>query len=282
MVRELAWAKINLTLDILGKRPDGFHEVEMILQTVELADTLELEKIPSGITLKIAGNTAIPADSTNLAHRAAAEVQKTCGLNLGVAITLHKKIPAAAGLAGGSADAAATIRGLNRLYNLNMTATQMREIGARIGSDVPFCITGGTCLATGRGEILTPLKPLKAFSVILIKPRGEIPTAWAYKTYDENPATNHPPTAEIVKMLDAENFPAAFKNFANVLEPVAIKKIPEIATYKNMLTAAGVDVAMMSGSGPTVFALTAPDTAAAFARIFNDDAQIFFTKTRMV
>ena len=281
MVREFAQAKINLTLDILGTRADGFHEVEMIMQALELSDVLDLEKISRGVELNVAGDASIPTDEKNLAYRAALEVQKTCGENLGVVINLVKKIPAAAGLAGGSSDAAAVIRGMNRLYDLNLSVEKMCEIGARIGSDVPFCIVGGTCLARGRGEILTRLKPLKNFSVILIKPRGEISTGWAYKTYDENPAAVHPPTAEIVKLLDAENYSAAFEKFANVLEPVAAKKIPAVETYKKFLADNGVEVAQMSGSGPTVFALADAATAEKIAANFTGDAQIFITRTRI-
>ncbi len=279
MIKEFARAKINLTLDILGTRADGFHEVEMIMQSVALADIVALEK-NSGIELKVAGAENIPTDEKNLAYRAAVEVSKFCGKNLGVTINLTKKIPAAAGLAGGSSDAAAVIRGLNKLYDLNLSAAEMCEIGAKIGSDVPFCVIGGTCLAKGRGEILTPLKPMKKFSVILIKPRGEISTAWAYKTYDENPAAIHPPTAEIIELLSTENYRAAFGKFSNVLEGVAVKKIPAIDIYKKFLIEHGVDVALMSGSGPTIFALTDEATA---DRILTeiDVAQIFITKTRI-
>ncbi|MBO4401996.1 MAG: 4-(cytidine 5'-diphospho)-2-C-methyl-D-erythritol kinase [Selenomonadaceae bacterium] len=281
MVREFARAKINLTLDILGTRADGFHEVEMIMQALELADALTLEKISRGVELTVTGGENIPTDEKNLAHRAAVEVSKALGKNLGVSISLAKKIPAAAGLGGGSSDAAAVIRGINRLYALNLSVKEMCEIGARVGSDVPFCVTGGTCLAKGRGEILTRLKPLKTFSVILIKPRGEISTAWAYKTYDEKPATVHPPTAEIIQLLDAENYSAAFPKFANVLEPVATEKIPAIATYRKFLQDCGVEVALMSGSGPTVFALADAVTAEKVAANFSGDAQIFITKTRI-
>ncbi len=279
MVREFARAKINLTLDIRGTRADGFHEVEMIMQAVDLADVIELEK-NSGVELQISGNDSLPADENNLAYRAVVAVQKFCGKNFGVKINLQKKIPMAAGLAGGSADAAAVIRGLNRLYDLNLTVEKMCEIGAAVGSDVPFCIIGGTCLATGRGEILTPLPALKSFSVVLIKPRGEISTAWAYKNYDENSTQNHVPTLEIIEMLRAGDYGSAFKNFANVLEAVAAKKIPAIETYKKFLFESGVDVALMSGSGSTVFGLTDELTAEKIRANFDGDAQIFITKTR--
>ena len=275
MVKEFARAKINLTLDILGKRADGFHEVSMIMQTLELADIVELEKADA-VTLKISGNDSLPTDEKNLAFRAALEVQNFCNKNFGVSINLTKKIPSAAGLAGGSSDAAAVIRGLNILYDLNLSVEEMYEIAAKIGSDVPYCVIGGTCLATGRGEILTRLDDLPAFQVVLIKPHGEISTAWAYQNYDDNPAQFHPQNNEIINLLKEKNYDAAFKKFSNVLEPVAIKKIPAIQTYKKFLLDNGAKVAMMSGSGSTVFALIDNFDAAKF--IFND-AQIFITKT---
>ena len=283
MLRELARAKINLSLDIMGVRADGYHEVSMIMQTIELADELEMKKISGGVKLfmdatEIIGGENIPIDEKNLAWRAALEVQKFCGKNLGVAIELKKKIPVAAGLAGGSADAAAVIRGINRLYELNLTANELCKIGGRVGSDVPFCIIGGTCLAEGRGEILTRLAPIKNFGVVLAKPRGEISTAWAYKTYDEKPATIHPPTEKIIEQLEREEYDAAFKNFSNVLENVALKKIPAIADCKSKMLAAGAKVALMSGSGPTIFALTDDDSTAKKIAANVDAAQIFITK----
>ena len=283
MLTEYARAKVNLTLDVLSKRADGYHEVSSILQMLELSEEVSLKKIPHGITLKvdatkISGGETVPHDEKNLAWRAAVEVQKFCGKDLGVAIELEKKIPAAAGVGGGSADSAAVIRGMNRLYELNLTDDELCKIGAQIGSDVPFCIVGGTCLATGHGELLTRLAPIKKFSVVLAKPRGEISTAWSYKTYDENPATTHLPTEEIIGQLARGEYDAAFKNFGNLLEDVAIKKIPAIADCKNKMLAAGARVALMSGSGPTVFALT-DDEIQAEKIAASVDAEIFITKT---
>ena len=285
MLTELARAKVNLTLDVLSKRADGYHEVSSILQMLELSEEVELKKFSGGISLKvdatkIPGGETVPHDEKNLAWRAAVEVQKFCGKNLGVAIELVKKIPAAAGLGGGSADAAAVIRGMNRLYELNLTDEELCKIGAVIGSDVPFCIVGGTCLATGHGELLTRLAPIKKFNVVLAKPRGEISTAWSYKTYDENPVDTHLPTQEIIAQLANENYDAAFKNFGNLLEGVAIEKIPAIADCKNKMLAAGAKIALMSGSGPTVFALTDDDKVAEkIAAAVAQDAEIFITKT---
>lgn len=286
MLRELANAKINLTLDIIGTRRDGYHEVSMLMQSVELADELTLQKKSGGIELRmdavgIAGGENIPIDQRNLAWRAAEEFQKFCGRDLGVSIAIVKKIPSAAGLAGGSADAAAVIRGMNRLYDTRLTEADLCEIGAHVGSDVPFCIIGGTCLAEGRGEILTRLAPTKKFIVILAKPDGEISTAWAYKTYDEKPSTIHPPNLEIIEQLERGNYDAAFKNFYNVLENVAVQKIPAIADCKRKMLAAGAHVALMSGSGPTVFALTDDDSTAKkiAAAVKNSGTKIFITKS---
>lgn len=283
MLNEFARAKINLTLDITGLRADGYHEVSMLMQTIELADELTLRKTAGEISLRmdasgIAGGEKIPADEKNLAWRAAVEFQKFCGKDLGVAIELVKKIPAAAGLAGGSADAAAVIRGMNRLHELNLTERELCTIGARVGSDVPFCIVGGTCLAEGRGEILTRIAPMKKFSVVLAKPDGDISTAWAYKTYDANPATVHPPNRAIIKQIEQGDYDAAFKNFSNVMESVALKKIPAVAACKRKMLAAGASVALMSGSGPTVFALTDDDSTAERIAAALDEVQIFITK----
>lgn len=283
MLTEFARAKINLTLDITGTRADGYHEVSTLMQTLELADEVELRKISSGVELRIdateiSGGEKIPADEKNLAWRAAVELQKFCGKDLGVSISLVKKIPMAAGLAGGSSDAAAVLRGINRLYELNLTEDELCEIGARVGSDVPFCIVGGLCLAEGRGEILTRLTPIKNFHVVLAKPDDEISTAWAYKTYDENPAASHPPNREIIEQLKRGEYDTAFKNFGNVLESVAVKKIPAIDDCKRKMLAAGAKIALMSGSGATVFALTDDDETAKKIAASVDGVQKFITK----
>ena len=284
MIRENARAKINLTIDILGIRADGYHEVSMIMQTIGLCDTVELEKSSGGISLKmdtsqIIGGENIPCDEKNLAWKAAMAFQKFCGKNFGVDISIAKKIPMAAGLAGGSTDAAAVIRGMNRLYETNLTETELCKVGELVGSDVPFCILGGTCLSEGRGEILTRLAPIKSFDVVLAKPDGEISTAWAYRTYDDNPAEIHPPNTEIINQFKRGDYDAAFKNFSNVLENVTIRKMPVIADLKNKMLAAGAKVALMSGSGPTVFALTDEKNVKKISESVKDSgAQVFITK----
>ena len=285
MIVELARAKINLTLDILKLREDGFHEVEMIMQTLELADEVELTQIKNGIEFKldasqIEGGENIPTDEKNLAYRAALAMSKYCKKNFGVSINLRKKIPVAAGLGGGSADAAAVIRGINWLYDLNLSVDELCQIGATIGSDVPFCVVEGTWLAKGRGEILHELPPLKPYHVVLVKPNVDISTAWAYKTYDElNVAEiNHPPTYEIIELFRRRNFDFAFKKLANVLEPVAKKVFPELENYKSKMIDAGAKVALMTGSGSAIFALAdKSDVENIVAAVENLPAQIFVT-----
>ena len=285
MIVELAKAKINLTLDILKLREDGYHEVEMIMQTLELADEVELTQIKSGIEFymdvsQIEGGENIPTDERNLAYRAVLEMSNYCNKNFGVKINLRKKIPVAAGLGGGSSDAAAVIRGINWLYDLNLSVDELCRIGAKIGSDVPFCVVEGTWLAKGRGEILHELPPFKHYHVILIKPNVDISTAWAYKTYDELNANeiNHPPTYEIVELFRRRDFEFAFKKFANVLEPVAEKFFPELDIYKSKMIDAGAKVALMTGSGSTIFALAdKSDVENIVAAVKDLPAQIFVT-----
>lgn len=286
MIREFARAKINFTVDVLKNRADGFHEVEMIMQSLELADVIELEKISDGINFKmdakeIFGGEKIPVDEKNLAYRAILELEKVCGENFSVAVNLKKKIPAAAGLGGGSSDAAAVLRGMNKLFDLNFSDEELCKIGANIGSDIPFCVIGGTCLAKGRGELLIKLPDMKKFSVVLMKPRGEISTAWSYKTFDELPEEKifHPPTEEIISLFACGEYETAFSKLSNVLEPVALKKFPAIEIYKQKMIQAGAKISLMTGSGPTVFAITDDELAEKVAASVKDfDAQIFITK----
>ena len=279
-------AKINLTLDILDKREDGYHDVELVLQSIALADTLELARIDKGIkfemnTENVAGGETLPIDENNLACRAAKIVIEHCHLNEGVFIRLNKRIPIAAGLAGGSTDAAAVIRGMNRLFNLRLTTNEMCELAAEIGSDVPFCIVGGTCLAYGRGEKLNRLADLPSTPIVLLKPRGAIPTAWAYKTYDSNRSPEHPDTTAICEAINLSDTKAVFELIFNVMERVAVKKYPAINTYKDKLLEAGAIAAMMSGSGPSIFGIAkSHDEAIRIANTFKDSGvQVFVTET---
>lgn len=251
-------AKINLTLDILGTREDGYHEVAMIMQEISLHDTLSMGKINQGISLTIAiegQQGTLPADESNLCWKAAALVQKEYNLQEGVEIHLTKRIPMAAGLAGGSADAAAVLKGMNHLFRLGMTEARLCELGARLGSDIPFCIMGGTMLATGRGEVLTRLPSFPRLSVVLAKPPVGVSTAWAYKTYDAGYDGPHPDNEAMLEAIHGGDAHKAASLLCNVLEGVTETEHPAIADYKRLMMEHGAMASMMSGSGPTVFGL---------------------------
>lgn len=281
MVTVEANAKINLTLDILGKRPDGFHEVAMVMQSIGLHDTLTMEKTDGEIALSI-NVPWLKADEKNLAWRAAELVRQEYGLKGGVRMELVKRIPIAAGLAGGSADAAAVLKGMNELYNLQMSEARLCELGAKLGSDIPFCLMGGTMLATGRGEVLTRLADMPETWVVLAKPRISVSTAWAYQNYDEQGAEKHPDNEAIKKAIARGNRKAVAGLLCNVLESVTIKKYDVIADYKQMMLDKGAMASMMSGSGPTVFGLARNrEQAEAIANVLrqNTNADVFVTRT---
>ena len=265
MIQVEANAKINLTLDILGKRPDGYHEVAMVMQSVALSDMVFLEEGNEGIVLSLDTNE-VPADASNLAYKAARLFLDEQGLTRGVRIHIQKRIPVAAGLAGGSTDAAAVLRGMDALLGTELAAPELARMGAIIGSDVPFCLTGGTMLATGRGEVLRRLPDMPAGWVVLAKPPESISTAWAYRTYDERPAAVHPDNAAMIAAL-ADGLEAVARSVGNVLEAATIPSHPIIDDYKRCLTDNGALAALMSGSGPTVFALAdSEETARKAAR----------------
>ncbi|WP_173435606.1 4-(cytidine 5'-diphospho)-2-C-methyl-D-erythritol kinase [Selenomonas ruminantium] len=281
MVTVEANAKINLTLDILGKRPDGFHEVAMVMQTIGLHDTLVMEKTERDIELSI-NVPWLKADEKNLAWRAAELIRQEYGLEGGVRIELTKRIPVAAGLAGGSADAAAVLKGMNDLYGLQLDEEKLCELGARLGSDIPFCIMGGTMLATGRGEVLTRLSDMPETWVVLAKPRISVSTAWAYQNYDEQGADRHPDNEAIKQAIARGNRKAVAGLLCNVLESVTIKKYDVIAEYKQMMLDKGAMASMMSGSGPTVFGLAkSREQAESIADVLRQEtnADVFVTRT---
>ena len=274
-------AKINLTLDILGKRPDGYHEVSMIMQSIALHDTLSLEKRREGIGLKI-NVPWMKADESNLVWKAAALVQERCGLKGGVNIRLTKRIPVAAGLAGGSADAAAVLRGMDKLYGLGLSDEELCALGAELGSDIPFCLMGGTMLSTGRGEVLRRLKGMPTAWVVLAKPRVSVSTAWAYQNYDEQGAERHPDNALVEQKIIAQDLKEMAPLLCNVLESVTIKKYEVIERYKQLMLEKGALMSMMSGSGPTVFGLAAKKSEALRIAGFlrhATRADVFVTRT---
>ncbi|PKR77497.1 4-(cytidine 5'-diphospho)-2-C-methyl-D-erythritol kinase [Halalkalibacillus sediminis] len=261
MIYEKAPAKINLTLDILHKRTDGYHEVEMIMTTIDLSDRLSFEKRGDQKILIESDNRFVPNDKRNLVYQAADLMIRKYELSQGVTIHMDKNIPVAAGLAGGSSDAAATLRGVNRLFELGLTSGELQELGATLGSDVPFCVTGGTALATGRGEKLKPLPALPPCWVVLGKPSVGVSTKEVYGKVNFE-QMKHPQTEEAIHALEQQDFYEVCDHLENVLEPITVRMHGEISRIKSRMEQAGGDGVLMSGSGPTVFALSAHQSRA--------------------
>lgn len=249
-----AFAKINLSLDVLGTLPNGYHEVKMVMQTVSLYDSVELTKTDEGIELECSLRF-LPTGPDNLAYRAAEAFFKETGINGGVKIYLKKHIPVGAGLAGGSSNAAAVLTGLNRLYDAKLSTRKMCEIGTALGADVPYCIIGGTRLAEGIGEKLSPLPPLPKCHIVLVKPSFSISTKWVYDNIDACPDIVHPPTDKLIEALEKGDLYEMCSNMGNVLEDVSIAHYPVLSAVKDDLRALGAIGAQMSGSGPTVFGI---------------------------
>lgn len=262
MIYENASAKINLTLDTLYKREDGYHEVEMIMTTVDLYDRLTLEKRKDKqIVLKVE-HLYVPNDNRNLAYKAAKIMMERYNLDCGVTITLDKTIPIAAGLAGGSSDAAATFRGMNRLFELGLSLDTLAGLAAEIGSDISFCVHGKTSLCTGRGEKLEHLPKPPACWVILAKPDISVSTQEVYTALDltkPHDEINSKACAEAIRQGD---YYEMVRHIGNRLESVTIEIHPIIQTLKDTMMKAGADIAMMSGSGPTVYGLAAKERQA--------------------
>lgn len=250
---ETAPAKINLTLDTLYKRDDGYHEVSMVMTTVDLNDHLSFEKREDHQIIIISEHQYVPTDHRNLAYQAAKLMKETYGITGGVTITIEKNIPIAAGLAGGSSDAAATFRGINTLFELGCTLEELAELSSQLGSDIPFCIYGGTALATGRGEKIEHLpKPLNAW-VILAKPSISVSTRTIYTAL--KPGKETPRSKEMAEAVKCGDYSRIIGTMKNDLEYVTCQKYPEVSKLIENMKTSGADKAMMSGSGPTVFGL---------------------------
>ncbi|MDQ0247603.1 4-diphosphocytidyl-2-C-methyl-D-erythritol kinase [Bacillus fengqiuensis] len=259
-------AKINLSLDVLHKRPDGYHEVKMVMTTIDLADRVELtERYDQKITIH-SHDRYVPDDHRNLAYQAAQLLKERFRINKGVTISIVKNIPVAAGLAGGSSDAAATLRGLNKLWGLNLSLDELALLGAEIGSDVSFCVYGGTAIATGRGEIIEHIDTPPNCWVILAKPEIGVSTAEVYKNLNLS-NVKHPDVESMVQAISEQNYGGMCGTVGNVLETVTLNMHPEVALIKEQMKRFGADAVLMSGSGPTVFGLVQYDSR--MQRIYN-------------
>ena len=249
-----AYGKINLALDITGKREDGYHLVRMILQTVDLYDLVTVEQQAEGIALTC-DDPRLPAGEPNLAYKAARAMIRAFDLPGGVKIHIEKHIPMEGGMAGGSSDAAAVILGMDELYDLHAEMEQLDEIAITLGADVPFCLRKGTYLAEGIGEKLTELPHAPHCDLVLIVPDFGISTAWAYAKADEMEDLTRPDIQGMIKAIEKQDAMKMASGMGNVLEQVAIRKYPEIQTIKEKLLQNGAFGAMMTGSGSVIFGL---------------------------
>ncbi|WP_368506031.1 4-(cytidine 5'-diphospho)-2-C-methyl-D-erythritol kinase [Alkalihalophilus sp. As8PL] len=259
-------AKINLSLDAIKKREDGYHEVEMIMTTVDLADRLDLTSTEDGKIKVDVSEGFVPSDHRNLAYQAASLLKERYQVKQGVSIYITKRIPVAAGLAGGSSDAAATLKGLNDLWSLGLSLDELATLGAEIGSDVSFCVYGGTALATGRGEIIKHIDSPPPCWVILAKPPIGVSTADVYKRLNVN-EVEHAKTEQMIEAIKNQNFKGICNHLHNVLETVTLDMHPEVRKIKEQMQRFGADGVLMSGSGPTVFGLVEKESR--LHRVYN-------------
>lgn len=266
-VFEKAPAKINLSLDVLYKRDDGYHEVEMVMTMVDLADRIEMQELPRDTIIISSQAGYIPLDEKNLAFQAAKLIKDRYDVKQGVYIHLDKKIPVAAGLAGGSSDAAATLRGLNRLWRLDIPTEELQRLGEELGSDVPFCVSGGTAVARGRGEKLEMIPSPPQCWVILAKPPINVSTSEIYGKLNAREIKRPPYTPAVLESIRLKNFEGLCGGLGNILEDVTIPLYPEVRHLKECMQRLGADGVLMSGSGPTVFGLVSKE--AKVPRVYN-------------
>lgn len=298
----IAPAKINLHLEILGIRPDNYHELVMVMQTIDLADRVEISSIDTDNIILHCGHPQVPLDRTNLAYRAAELMQQEFPDALleygGVEITLHKHIPIAAGLAGGSGNAAAVLVGLDLLWELGLTQSDLQKLGGRLGTDVPFCISGGTAIATGRGDAISPLPSLEGIYVVLGKYQSlEVSTPWAYTTYRHEfeheyapelasvaDRSHHIHSGDLVRAIVAQDAVKVGKLLYNDLEKVVLPSYPLVSQLRSQFQRHPNLGTMMSGSGPTVFSLAASQAQAETlyhqvrAAITDPDLELFVAR----
>lgn len=280
LVVEKAFAKINLSIDITGKREDGYHELRMIMQTVDLHDTVTVRKCSEGISIACK-SPFVPCDQRNVAYKAARMFLDEYAITGGVSIKIDKTIPVAAGLAGGSANAAAVLRALRTLYKPDISDDELRAIAKKIGADVPYCIAGGTVLAEGIGEELTSLPKLKATTILLVKPGIGVSTPYVYKNFHMENVKARPDIDKMIGDIKAGDIPAVAKDMINVLETVTIPEHPVIQKIKDGMRERGCLGCVMSGSGPSVVGIFENDSAAesAFAYYARQPYDVFLTKT---
>ena len=279
--REAAWAKLNLSLDVLSTRPDGFHDLRMIMQSVDLHDDVTVTLDGTGVCRAETNRSYLPCGADNVAVRAAQVFLERAGLDCGVHIRLHKRIPVCAGLGGGSSDAAAVLRALNRLAGAGFSRAQLEELGALVGSDVPYCVAGGTMLAEGRGERLTPVTPMPRLPVVICKPDFSVSTPELYQALDETFIEKRPDQKAMQLNLQKGDLLGIGGSLCNVFEPVVMQKHFDINYIRSMMYTYGAYGAQMTGSGSAVFGIYDSFEYATVACTMLKDkySQIFLAKT---
>ncbi len=279
-------AKINLSIDVLNRRADGYHYVEMIMQAIDLYDIVRVEKQTSGITVKCE-HSDVPEDQRNIAWKAAEHffaellVQEGPSIEKGACISIKKAIPVFAGLGGGSTDAAGVLKALNMLYNNCLDGKKLLQISKRLGADVAFFLRGGTQKAEGVGEELTELPEFEGINLVLVKPDFSVSTPWAYQSLDLNQMGERPDTAYIVNAIKQKNINNLASSMRNVLESVTIKEHPEINTIMEKMIEYGALGSRMSGSGPTVFGIFPDEQTAKLAqsKLINEYTHVYYNKS---
>ena len=269
-----SYAKINLTLDVLGKMDNGYHEIESIMQTINLFDLIIIDRTSKDINIHT-NLKFLPTNEKNIAYKAARLFFEETGIEGGVKILIHKNIPVAAGLAGGSGNAAAVLIALNTLYNANISNDKLFEMGKRLGADVPYCMMGGTVIAQGIGEILTPIKEMPKSAVLLVKPPINVSTQSIYEYLDGFEIEKHPDTKNMIYGIENNDLITISRGLCNVMEIATIKIHPVIKGIKEKMMLNGAKGAIMSGSGPTVFGLfddynTAKLSHDSFSKLYKD------------
>lgn len=268
-IRRIAYAKINLGLDVVSKREDGYHNVKMIMQTISLHDKLRMKRIMADKVILETNLNFLPTDDRNLVVQVIKHVREIYGIQDGVFVDLYKVIPVGAGLAGGSTDAAQAILGMNELFDLKMTMEEMEAIGKKFGADIPYCIRGGTALAEGIGEKLTQLKPNIKMHILVAKPKVSVSTAYVYGNLDVNQIDVHPDIDGMIEAIESDDIQGIVDRLANVLEDVTVVGYPEVAQIKSAMVDNGALGALMSGSGSAVFG------------IFRDEQSMKIAATRL-
>ncbi|MDO5401826.1 MAG: 4-(cytidine 5'-diphospho)-2-C-methyl-D-erythritol kinase [Eubacteriales bacterium] len=282
-IRLKARAKINLGLDVLGKRDNGYHDVRMVMQTIGIYDRIIMTKIPEDEICIVSNLAFLPVNENNLIYKAVKMIKDMYKISSGIKVELNKFIPVAAGMAGGSTDAASALYGMNRLFKLGLSTEKMMELGVGIGADVPYCVMRGTALAEGIGEKLTRLKPVPHMWILIAKPPINVSTKLVYESLDISGVKVHPDIDGIIEAINAQDVRLIAARMGNVLEGVTIPMYPVIEKIKQDMLENGAVNAMMSGSGPTVFGIF-PDEAMAlrcqsYLKAKGDARQVYITET---